>query len=157
MFDIQVRDVPEQTVLTEEGTMFADQLPDFIGGAFDRQHAALDGVGGATRPSLVLYHGAVTRESAGRVEVCTPFDPEAAPGLDAPTRVEPAHREAYVRIPKSLVDFPEILTAYDAVEGWVNEHGETVIASPREVYFADFAAAGPEDPVVDIAFPIATR
>jgi effector-binding domain-containing protein len=157
MFEVQVRDVPEQTVLTEEATMLADELPGWIGGTLDRHRAALEAVGGATRPPLVLYHGAVTRESAGLVEVCTPMDATAASALDAATRVEPAHREAYVTIPKSLVAYPEILTAYDAVEGWVNEHGESVIASPREIYFADFAVAGPEDPVVDIAFPIADR
>jgi effector-binding domain-containing protein len=71
--------------------------------------------------------------------------------------VEPAHREAYVTIAKSLVTFPDILAAYDAVAGWIEERGEKAVGSPREVYFGDFEAAAPDDPVVDIAFPIASR
>jgi len=157
MFEIQVRDVPEQTVLTEEGRMLADALPGWIGAALWRQHAALDEAGGPAGPPAVLYHGPVTMETEGLVEACTPVAAGAAAGLGAPTRVEPAHREAYVTIPKSLVAFPEILTAYDAVESWITERGETMTGSPREVYFGDFEAAGPDDPVVDIAFPIASR
>jgi hypothetical protein len=158
MFEISVREVPEQTVLTEQRRLRAHELPDWIGEVLDRQHASITAVGGSsTNAPLVLYHGEVNEVSDGPVEVCTPVEPALADRLDAATRVEPAHREAYVAIPKSLVAFPDILTAYDAVAGWIEREGETVLGSPREVYFADFDAAGPDDPVVDIAFPIVTR
>jgi hypothetical protein len=71
------------------------------------------------------------------------------------SRSEPAHREAYTRITKAQVEFPQILSAYEAVDGWIRSEGRTMTGSPREVYFADFAAAGPTDEVCDIAFPVA--
>ena len=75
--------------------------------------------------------------------------------MDLPWRREPAHREAYTRLVKAQVAFPQILSAYDAVAAWTEREGETVTGAPREVYFTDFMAAGPDDEVTDIAFPIA--
>jgi len=157
MLEVSVREVPEQTVLAEQRRVRAGELPDWIREAVDRQHAALVAVGGSPTAPLVLYHGIVDEVSDGPVEVCTAIDPALRDRLDAATRLEPAHREAYVTIPKSLVAFPEILSAYDVVARWIAEQGETALGSPREVYFGDFAAAGPDDPVADIAFPLAHR
>ena len=84
--------------------------------------------------------------------MCTPIDPASA-GADAPTRVEPAHREAYVRLRKAQVEYPQILSAYDAVAQWVDANGHTVVGPGREVYFADFVRAAPTDEVCDVAFP----
>jgi effector-binding domain-containing protein len=69
--------------------------------------------------------------------------------------VEPAHDEAFTRITKSQVAFPGILEAYSAVDKWIADHGLEVGGSPREVYFADWEAIGPDDPGCDIAFPLA--
>jgi effector-binding domain-containing protein len=157
MFEVSVREVPEQTVLTEQRRVRVRELPDWIGEVVDRQHASLAAAGGSPVAPIVIYHEEVNEVSDGLVEVCTPVDPALAGRVDATTRVEPAHREAYVAIPKALVAFPDILSAYDAVAMWIEQEGETAAGSPREVYFADFAAAAPDDLVVDIAFPIRPR
>jgi len=157
MFEVSVREVPEQTVLTEQRRITVDAISDWIDEVVDRQRAAIEASGGSGAAPLVIYHGVVNETADGPVEVCTPVDPALLDGVTAVTRVEQAHREAYVSIPKPLVEFPAILTAYDAVEKWIGEHGETIVASPREVYFGDFDSAGPDEPVVDIAFPIASR
>jgi hypothetical protein len=53
------------------------------------------------------------------------------------------------------VDFPQILSAYDAVTAWIRSRGLTVEnCSPREIYFADWDAAGPDDEVCDVAYPL---
>lgn len=52
------------------------------------------------------------------------------------------------------VAFPQILTARDAVERWITDNGRQVGGPPREVSFTDVMAAGPDDEVTDIAFPI---
>jgi hypothetical protein len=53
---------------------------------------------------------------------------------------------------------PQILSAYDAVERWMADRGVWASASPREVYLpgVDIAAAGPTDPICDVAYPIRT-
>jgi hypothetical protein len=101
----------------------------------------------------VVYHGEVNHDSDGPAEVCVPVDPDAAEKLDAPTRAEPAHREAYVRITKAQVGFPQILSAFDEVSRWLTAEGHSTAQAPREVYFADWDAAKPDDEVCDVAYP----
>lgn len=153
MFDIQTREVPEQKVLSTQRNVTAGDLPAFIGDAGQRLVAHLDGAGLApSAPAFVVYHGEVTEDSDGPVEVCLPFTGTVEPAGTLGVRMEPAHTEAYTRIPKRQVVFPEILRAYDAVSAWVEERGAGTLP-PREVYFTDFAAAGDDDPAADIAFP----
>jgi DNA-binding transcriptional MerR regulator/effector-binding domain-containing protein len=150
--DVQERDVPEQVVLTEQRHIFVHELDGWLGPTIGRLVDTAERHGGVAGPVFVLYHGEVNQDSDGPVEVCVPID--ADPGRDVATRVEPAHREAYVRLRKSQVAFPQILSAYDAVAGWIRASGKSVAGTSREVYFNDFAAAGPEDEVCDVAFPV---
>jgi DNA-binding transcriptional MerR regulator len=151
--DVQEREIPEQVVLTEQRHVLVDELPRWLPGAIGRLVGTAEELGGLDGPVFVAYHGEVNQDSDGPVEVCVPI--ATAVGAEAPTRVEPAHREAYVRITKAQVEFPQILSAYDAVASWIGANGKTVTGAPREVYFNDFAAAALDDEVCDIAFPIA--
>ena len=75
----------------------------------------------------------------------------------APThalRFEPAHREAYVRVRKAQVAFPQLLSAYDGIVRWAAANNIEITGAPREIYFADFRSAGPADEVCDVAFPV---
>ena len=156
VYDIQTRAVPEQKVLSTQRTITAGDLPAFIAEAYGQLFAHLE-AGGApvTGPPFVIYHGEVTEDSDGPVEACVPFTGTVQPAGTLGIRLEPAHAEAYTRIPKRQVRFPEILRAYDAVAGWLEHRGERFTLPPREVYFTDMAAAGDDDPVADIAFPYA--
>ena len=155
MYEIQERDIPEQLMLTEQRHITVDGLQDWMGATIGRMWEMAPRFGGITGPIVAIYHGEVNEDSDGPVEVCAPISPDGATKPDVPTRIEPAHREAYTRIRKSQVEFPQILDAYDAVDQWIKKNGKTMTGSPREVYFADFMNAGPDDEVVDIAFPIA--
>jgi DNA-binding transcriptional MerR regulator len=157
MYTIKTRDVEEQTVLTEQRNVTAAELTSWIAEAGGRQHAALAAHGGPIGPAFIVYHGDVSEDSDGPVEVCSPVTDAVAADLAVPYRTEPAHREAYARISKAQVRFPDILSAYDAVESWAAEHGEQVTGAPREVYFADLMGADDSDEVCDVAYPIAAR
>jgi DNA-binding transcriptional MerR regulator len=157
VYDIQTREVPEQKVLSTQRNITAGDLPAFIGEAFSRifDHLEAGGARAGASP-FVVYHGEVGEDSDGPVEVCVPFDGALEPAGTLGIRLEPAHSEAYTRIPKRQVRFPEILRAYDAVADSLQERGQRMVLPPREVYFTDMAAAGDDDPVADIAFPYAT-
>lgn len=153
MYDVKVRDVPEQTVLTEQRHVKAQELQAWIHEAMGRLFKAAAGHGdGMTGPCFFIYHGEVNEDSDGPVEICLPVDPSGP--VDSAVRVEPAHREAYTRIIKAQVAYPQILSAFDAVAQWVAAQGLPVSPAPREVYFTDFGAAAPSDEVCDVAFPI---
>lgn len=153
MFKVEQRDVPEHVVLTEQRHVLQPALTDWIREAMDRVMAATAAFGGMSAPGLVIYHGEVTEDSDGPVEIALPIAVDAPPAGVA-ARVEPAHREAYVRLKKREVQYPQILGAYDAVFAWVESNGLTAAGAPREVYFADWSTIGPEDDACDIAFPI---
>ncbi len=152
VLDVHKREVPEQLVLTEQRHVLAHDLPAWIGAAMERLLAAADRFGGVAGAPFVVYRGEVNEDSDGPVEVCVPIDHASE---EAAMRHEPAHREPYVRLRKAQVEFPQILSAYDGVACWIEARGLTVADDPREVYFADFVAAGPEDEVCDVAYPIA--
>ena len=154
MFRVQEREVSEQLVLTEQRHVNAGELPGFIGAACQRLIRTADGHGGVAGPMFVVYHGEVNEDSDGPVEVCLPIVAKEGETGDAATRREPAHREAYARLVKAQVAYPQILSAFDAVAAWVGSHGLTIAAAPREVYFADWDAAGHGDEVCDVAFPV---
>ena len=152
--DVRVRDVPEQRVLTEQGHMQVDKLSAWIGAALGRLVGAAGSVGGVVGPVFVVYHGEVNEDSDGPVEACVPVGPEAEDPVDLPLRREPQHREAFVRLRKAQVEFPQILSAFDGVAQWISTQGLGIAASPREIYFTDFKAAAPGDEVCDVAFPL---
>jgi len=101
-----------------------------------------------------VYHGQVTEDSEVTVEVCVPISLAQEGSTAAAMRLEPAHREAYVRLRKAQVGFPQVQSAYAAVERWIRSQRLQIADSPREVYFTDVSSAGPIDEVCGIAFPI---
>jgi hypothetical protein len=111
-------------------------------------------LGGAAGFPFVVYHGEVNQDSDGPVEVCVPVTFGRDISTEAAVRQEPAHHEAYVRLRKAQVAFPQILSAYDAISQWINTKPLSIAGSPREVYFTDFGSAAPTDEVCDVAFPV---
>lgn len=110
--------------------------------------------GGATHTVeyWVIYHGAVTQDSDGPIEVCVPYSGPAAPALDVQLRVEPAQREAMTSLTAAQCQYPQILHAYDSLDRWIGEHG-TPTAAGREIYPVDWDKTPATDPVVDIVQP----
>ncbi|MER6996941.1 MerR family transcriptional regulator [Streptomyces sp. NPDC000410] len=161
MYEIRTYDVAEQTVLAERKHLRSDELPLWIPATLGRLERAAKDCGGVAGAPYVAYHADVTPDSDGPAEACVPVaDAKAAAAWAAVNRgpvvrVEPAQRFAYTRITKAQVAEPQILSAYEAVEHWVEQEGLTITGPCREVYFADWEAASGTDEVCDIAFPVA--
>jgi DNA-binding transcriptional MerR regulator len=153
MYEVHEREVPEQTVLTEQRHVRVPELGEWLPTSIGRLVEVAQSHGGVAAPVFVIYHGEVNEDSDGPVEVCVPIDQGAATNGE-PTRQEPAHREAYTRITKAQVEYPQILSAYEAVDHWIRHEGRSVAGSPREVYFANWDEASATDEVCDIAFPV---
>jgi DNA-binding transcriptional MerR regulator len=156
-FGIRERDVPAQLVLTEKRSLRITELKGWLPEALSRLAATAASHGGLDGDVFVVYHGEVNEDSDGPVEVCAPVAHEAGLPPGSAVRLEAAHREAYVRISRAQLDFPQILSAFDAVGQWLAGTGRCQAGPPREVYLrgADIAAAAPGDPVCDVAFPVA--
>ncbi|WP_455361592.1 MerR family transcriptional regulator [Streptomyces sp. SYSU K21746] len=162
LYEIKTCDVAEQAVLAVRKHLLAEELPRWIPASFDRLVKAAEGCGGVAGVPFVAYYAEVTEESDGPAEACVPVADvaaaeahAAASGRSVTLRIEPAQRFAYARVNKEDVAFPRIAAAFEAVEDWVREQGLAVTGPCREIYFADWDAAGPGDPVCDVAFPVA--
>ncbi|OQD55778.1 MerR family transcriptional regulator [Streptomyces phaeoluteigriseus] len=162
-FEVETVEVPAQVVITEKRHALADELPAWIGASLGRLEEAARACGGVAGAPFVVYHSEVTTESDGPVESCVPVADEAAArawaagrghGREVAVLVEPARRLAFTRISKAQVAHPQILAAFEAVEAWMKREGLEYDGPCREVYFADWDAAGPADPVCDVAFPV---
>ncbi|CAM5557996.1 MerR family transcriptional regulator OS=Streptomyces tendae OX=1932 GN=GUR47_27155 PE=4 SV=1 [Streptomyces tendae] len=162
-FVVETVDVPEQVVISESRHVLADELPTWIGASLERLEEAARDCGGVTAAPFVVYHSDVSTESDGPAETCVPVADRAAAqawsdergrARRTRVRVEPAGRLACTRITKAQVQYPQILAAFEAVEEWIAAQGLTAAGPGREVYFTDWDAAGPEDPVCDVAFPV---
>ncbi|MFI9767080.1 MerR family transcriptional regulator [Streptomyces sp. NPDC052415] len=162
-FVVETVDVPEQMLLTETRHVLAGELPAWIGASLGRLMEAATECGGITAAPFVVYHAEVSMESDGPAESCVPVADGAAARAwaerqgrthGATARVEPARRLAYTRISKAQVAHPQILAAFEAVEQWIPKQGLSQAGPCREVYFADWDAAGAGDPVCDVAFPV---
>ncbi|ARP71689.1 MerR family transcriptional regulator [Streptomyces pluripotens] len=162
-FAIETVDVPAQVVITESRHTLADELPTWIGASMGRLETAARECGGVVGAPFVIYHSEVSMESDGPAECCVPVADEAAARTwaerqgrvwETTVRVAPAARLAYTRVTKAQVAHPQILAAFEAVGQWMAGRGLETAGPCREIYFADWDAAGAGDPVCDVAFPV---
>ena len=154
MYEIQVREVEAQLVLTETRFGNVKGLSPWMGSAFGRGWKRAPKYGGVIAPVYAVIHGKLGPDDWATFEVCIPvaFDQEIP--RSEPHRIELAHTEAFTRIRKQQVKHPIIVDAYMAVVHWVEANDKKFLLAPREVYFNDFRNAAPEDESVDIAYPI---
>jgi len=156
MHHVRTRHVPERHVLSVKASVRQPQLSEFLMSSMPSVAAALDATGVShDTHAFVVYHGAVTEDSDGPVEVCMAFQGTVSAPAGMQVHTEAAHEDAYTTISKAQCEFPRILEAYDAVQAFVTRQGRETIAPPRDVYFVDINAVGPDDPFVDIAWPMA--
>lgn len=154
-YPVRQREVPERTLATV--TAHVSQ-PDLVPTIITlrrrvREHLTAGGADHAEE-HWVIYHGAVTPDSDGPIEVCVPYTGPASPAQDVLLRVEAAHTEALVELTAAECTYPPILHAYAAVARWVAAHGAPA-GPPREIYpvaWDDRPGAGP---VAEIVHPYA--
>jgi DNA-binding transcriptional MerR regulator len=101
----------------------------------------------------VIYHGMVSPDSDGPIEVCVPFEGVVPPTADIGVRVEPAQDELYAEISADLCSYPQILHAYAAVERATS--GLSLAGACRERYVTDWDGEPGPQHVADIVQPLA--
>ncbi|MFI6578149.1 MerR family transcriptional regulator [Nocardiopsis sp. NPDC050513] len=126
---VSSRDVPAQPFVSRAVRTTAADLPLHI----ERVAAELAQRAGAavdrSRPLVVVYHGEVSWESDGPVEVRVPVT-----GASSADGVEPAGSELFVDVPYGEVQFPTILRAFDVVRDAATHHTRRPSGAPREIY-----------------------
>jgi effector-binding domain-containing protein len=154
MYEVKTREVPAQRVLTVSRHVRQPELQDFLMESMSALPASLEGTAAKTDSHcFVIYHGVVSADSDGPVEVCLPFEGELEAPAGTTIRIEPAHLEAYTTITLEQCAFPGTLEAYDAVHAYMAKNLPEPTGSPREIYFVGHEKVGPHDPFCDVAWP----
>ncbi|MFE4977383.1 MerR family transcriptional regulator [Kitasatospora sp. NPDC056651] len=154
LFEVAEREVPERLVLFVRRHVDAAALPGFLAEAGELLLGRLREVGAClSAPLFAVFHGLVGEDCAALVEVCAPTPNAVGPHGPFGVRVEPAHREAYTGLARRPA--AAMAAVHDAVGAWVSARGYRRGGPNREVYHPDWATAGPDEHVVDVAVPLA--
>ena len=147
----------DRPVLSVLRRMRPDEMDDVITSEVDRLRtiAATAGLTVTGRP-FGIFHGPITDDSNGPLEITLPVDgllePAEADGDLRSYRLsggQVAERFAEGR----ETDFPEILAVYDEVHAWITSSGRTPVGPPREVWHN--APRDPEPLRLTVSWPYA--
>ncbi len=155
MYDVHVRHIPAQRVMTRQRRVRQPDLQNFILDTWADFNKHLDGEQ-PTGQFTMIYHGRVEEDLDGPVEAIMGCPESIQPSDTIGIRTEPAHDVAYTRLTKSQFVFPEILGAYDAVacSTHVQQRGSSQLTC-REIYLGGWDELSDDDPAGDVAFPLA--
>mgnify|MGYP000713132479 CR=1 FL=1 len=153
-FEIKVREIPAQKVLSLSKEIYVKDLPPFIGSTIGKLTGRITAQGAQVSGAPeAIYHGQVDEDNNGPVEIVVPFAGEVVPAESITLKEHPARQEAYTTLTLEQLEFPDILKAYDAVRAWLEGNGKKMAGSPREVYFSSAEKPIPDKPFCDIAWP----
>ena len=159
MLDIQRRTVQQRGLLTMIKHIHIDAAGAFLGKTLQQLRAAAPGLHGIEGLPFVVYYGEVSADSDGPVEICRPVELAAGraaiddlPGFQL--REEPTHDEAFIRLTMGQLSSPDMMAALEALEHWVDEHGERPLSPARQVLIADWRTATADTPACDLAVPL---
>ena len=98
-----------------------------------------------------IFHGPVTPENSGPLEICLPVDALTGPADDIRSYRLAGGTAATVTVFGTDTAFPTILSAYDQTYDWIERAGYRQAGPPREVWHVLPWASEPA--VMTIAWP----
>lgn len=158
-YRVTVRQGAAERILVRGATVDNSGLDAFLRGAYQEMYeVAGRGPLTFTGPAFVRFHGVCDEENAPLVEACLPFWENGAQPGDLPEGMSVRElREtmlACTEVEGAAAGFPRILGAYDAVAGWITEHGFAFAGPVRMVYRRWTGTPEAPDNRLEIAWPI---
>ncbi|MDQ3702886.1 MAG: MerR family transcriptional regulator [Chloroflexota bacterium] len=156
-YPVKVKEVPAQHVVSQTSHVYVKDLEGFLRSSLDALAEHVQRVGGRQSGApLAIYHGKVDEESDGPVQVCLPVAAPAVAGDATASDQLPAGPVAYTPLTYSQAEFPDILSAYQAVATWARQHGHDLAGSPREYYLVPpkEQTGTPEQVIMEIHWPL---
>ncbi len=149
-YDIQVRLLGPQTMLSLRQAIRPSELARFIADALKTTHDFLAHRGGAPAgPPFTIYHAVSDQQMVVEVGIPTATLLEAADGLGAGDLY--AGRAAMTT---HVGPYDTLTDAYRALNEWIVQHGEQAAGSPWESYVTDPAGLPPEQVRTNVYWPI---
>jgi len=124
MYDVQVRDVSARSLLCLLRRAHGDEVMAMGKNLIARLHpVALPRPGDPVSAPFVIYHGEVSQDSDGPVELCWPVPGEQAAQLaagfpDLTLRTEPAHQEAFAHPGQAGPGPAQLALVFEGLGAW---------------------------------------
>jgi DNA-binding transcriptional MerR regulator len=133
-FKVEQKMIPPQLIVSVTSYTFIAELYDCIlQNLATIQNFVQGQKGELIGAPLGVYHGAISEESNGPVEVCWPAKGSFIPSGEIVVRELAGGETAVVDITDEQCQYPAILSAYDAAYDWIQTHGE-IAGSPRVLW-----------------------
>lgn len=153
---VAVRTVPARTLLTSVQHVHESEAAERLGQALAGMRAAGPGLSGLDGCPFLVYHGEVSADGDGPVELSRPVaGAPAVPPAGSAVRHDPAHDEAYVVLTMAETRWPDDVQALEALKAHVVEFGRTPAGLPRQIMIADWRTAADDEPASLLAVPLA--
>ncbi|MCH8995391.1 MAG: GyrI-like domain-containing protein [Chloroflexi bacterium] len=151
-YDVRIKEVPTQYIVSVSARVSIAELSSFIQRSIAEMTEYLRQTGVApSGPPLTLYHDQVNDDTDGDVEVCVPVERPLSGSGEIRAGELPAGPLAHTTC---QVDYPEILSAYDAIAVWIRQHGHEFDGPPREIYISEHERRDRTGLSTEIAWPI---
>ncbi len=153
--DVQVRTVGHQPIVSINGRVTVDRLDAHIQDSLKTLYAyiAAQDVSPAG-PPFGLFHGSISQEEDGPLEVCVPVGRILSGDDKIAARELPAAQLACVVLQGDQCAFPAVLKGYDAAIDWIKRNGYEMADSPREIWHSElWNSTNPSGDRLEIAWP----
>ena len=149
-YDVVIEEEPDALVASIRARVRPERIGDVIPDAFGRLTACVEPVGyGEGMPGIVMHE--IREAEVADVEVFVPvaerFDPPegiTVTTLRGGTMVRTVHRGPY----------EGCRAAYEALAGWIEDHGRRTAGPPREHYLNDPRVVGIQRAETEIEIPV---
>ena len=144
--EVFVRHEPQQAIISITQRVFVGRLPEHLRITLQelRELAARRDLRETGHP-FGYFHGIVSEQDDGPLEVCLPVSRETESTDRVRSATLPAGRAAYVEVAGEVAWYPAILHAYDAIYDWITTNGYEIDGFPRETWRHSFPSQGELD------------
>jgi len=125
MYDVQLRDVPARSLLCLLRHAHGDEIMPMAKEMIARlNRVAAPRPGDPVSAPFIVFHGEVSQDSDGPVEVCWPVPDEQAAQIaagfpDLTLRTDLAHQEAFAQPEQALADPAQLVPVVEGLGAWV--------------------------------------
>ncbi|SDI82612.1 hypothetical protein SAMN05444157_0339 [Frankineae bacterium MT45] len=159
-FTVVLRPVPERTLLSAVRYVREEQAGSVMGSLLGQLREAGPGLPGVDGCPFAIYHGEISADSDGPMEIVRPMaDPvqarAAAEALeDVQVRTEAAHDEAFVALTLAQTAWPAQRSILDVIRLHIHSLGRAAGGPVRQVMIADWRYLREDEPACLLSLPL---
>lgn len=150
---VQEKQLPAHHALSVSGVVSLTEIGSFIGRSIDRLMSfARQQEGAIVGAPRTIYHEKADGRKRVLVEVRLPVVSSLTPPTGTELKALPAIEVASTVV--TLAESEQMVKILDVVHEWIEAHGYRESGPVQEIYLSPRGETGPDDPYIEIAWPL---